>query len=829
MPPPLERRVTAVLGPTNTGKTFLAVDRMLGHSSGMIGFPLRLLARENYDRIVRLKGARAVALVTGEEKIAPPTARYFVCTVESMPLDRPVAFLAIDEVQLAADPERGHIFTDRLLHARGTEETMFLGSDTIRPLLRRLVPDAAFESRPRFSALTYTGPKKLNRLPRRSAVVAFSAADVYAMAELIRRQRGGAAVVLGALSPRTRNAQVAMYQAGEVDYLVATDAIGMGLNMDVDHVAFAALAKFDGRRPRRLTASEIAQIAGRAGRHMNNGSFGTSAEAGEIPPEMVEAVENHRFEPLANLYWRNRDLSFRSVETLLRDLDARPPDRALIRMREADDHLALATLARDPEILRMAQMPAAVRLLWEVCQIPDFRKILTEAHTRLLGHVFRHLMQPAAVLPETWVARQVERLNDDQGDIDTLTQRIAHIRTWTYIAHRGDWLTNSGEWQERARAIEDKLSDALHQRLTQRFVDRRQAALQRRLKEGGPLLAAVTKEDEVLVEGQFVGRMEGFRFVPDATATEARPILAAARRAVANSMPARLRALAAAPDSAFSLGRDGKLTWRGAPIVRLVAGISPLQPKIEPLAGEQLDASARELLRQRGEQFLGSYLRQHLGALAKLGDARFADGAARGLAFRLLEALGTLRRTEADDLLPLGGGGRRHLTKLGLRMGRQHIWIAGALTPTAVRTRALLWSISVGKPLPDLLKAGRKIMPANSAVPEDFYRAVGYRRAGGFAWRVDAFETLADAVFSLAREGPFAVTHQLVTLAGGAAPLASALMALGARQEPAPEPGGAKVYRLPARAKRGRGRKRPPLPPRPESPFAALEILRGGS
>jgi ATP-dependent RNA helicase SUPV3L1/SUV3 len=484
MPSPLERRVTAVLGPTNTGKTFLAVDRMLGHSSGMIGFPLRLLARENYDRIVRLKGARAVALVTGEEKIAPPTARYFVCTVESMPLNRPVAFLAIDEVQLAADPERGHIFTDRLLHARGIEETMFLGSDTIRPLLRRLVPDATFESRPRFSTLTYTGPKKLNRLPRRSAVVAFSAGDVYAMAELIRRQRGGAAVVLGALSPRTRNAQVAMYQAGEVDYLVATDAIGMGLNMDVDHVAFAELAKFDGRRPRRLTAPEIAQIAGRAGRHMNNGSFGTTAEAGEIPPEMVEAVENHRFQPLASLYWRNRDLSFRSVEALLRDLDARPPDRALIRMREADDHLALAALARDPEILRMAQGPAAVRLLWEVCQIPDFRKILTEAHTRLLGHVFRHLMQPAAVLPETWVARQVERLNDDQGDIDTLTQRIAHVRTWTYIAHRGDWLTNSGEWQERARAIEDKLSDALHQRLTQRFVDRRQAALQRRLKEG---------------------------------------------------------------------------------------------------------------------------------------------------------------------------------------------------------------------------------------------------------------------------------------------------------------------------------------------------------
>src|SRR6185295_4390116 len=348
-------RITAVLGPTNTGKTYLAVERMLGHRTGMIGFPLRLLARENYDRIVKLKGSAAVALITGEERIIPAHPSYFVCTVESMPVDRRVGFLAVDEIQLAADPERGHAFTQRLFEARGDDETMFLGADTIRPLLRKLVPEAEVISRPRFSTLTYAGAKKLTRLPRRSAVVAFSAADVYELAELMRRQRGGCAVVMGALSPRTRNAQVAMYQAGEVDYLVATDAIGMGLNMDVDHVAFAELAKFDGRRPRRLTPPELAQIAGRAGRHMNHGSFGTTAEAGEIPPEIVEAVENHRFQPLVNLYWRNRDLSFRSVEALLRDLDARPPDRALIRMREADDHLALAALARDPDILRMAQ------------------------------------------------------------------------------------------------------------------------------------------------------------------------------------------------------------------------------------------------------------------------------------------------------------------------------------------------------------------------------------------------------------------------------------------------------------------------------------------
>jgi ATP-dependent RNA helicase SUPV3L1/SUV3 len=828
MPPPLERRVTAVLGPTNTGKTFLAVERMLGHSSGMIGFPLRLLARENYDRIVALKGARAVALVTGEEKIVPASARYFVCTVESMPLDRRVSFLAIDEVQLAADPERGHIFTDRLLHARGLEETMFLGADTIRPLLRRLVPEARYESRPRFSTLTYTGPKKLTRLPRRSAVVAFSAADVYAMAELIRRQRGGAAVVLGALSPRTRNAQVAMYQAGEVDYLVATDAIGMGLNMDVDHVAFAELTKFDGRRPRRLTPAEIGQIAGRAGRHMNDGSFGTTADAGEIPPETVEAVENHRFEALTNLYWRNRDLSFRSVEGLLRDLEARPPDRALIRMRDAEDHQALAALARDPEILKLAQGPAGVRLLWEVSQIPDFRKILTEAHTRLLAQVFRQLMRPAGVLPEEWVARQVERLNDDQGDIDTLTQRIAHIRTWTYIAHRGDWLTDSAGWQDRARAIEDRLSDALHDRLTQRFVDRRQAVLQRRLKEGGPLLAAVTREDEVLVEGQYVGRLEGFRFAPEGAGTEARPMLAAARRAVAETLPARLRSLEEEPDSAFTLHGDGKLSWRGAPIARLAPGPSALQPKVEPLPAELLDPSAREALRLRLDRFLAAELRRGLGPLMRLGEAVEASGAARGLLYRLQEGLGTLWRDEAEDLVrALDRRGRGRLARLGVRIGREHLWISGALSPGGVRARALLWSLQARLPTPELPKAGRKLMPANASLPEDFYRAIGYRRAGPHAFRVDAYEALADAVHALARQGAFVPTAQLKSMAGGPAPLASALVALGARAEPQPQPDGMTHYRLrrraPASRGRGKGGRR-----RPESPFAALGALWSG-
>ena len=433
-------KITAVLGPTNTGKTYLAIERMLGHRTGMMGFPLRLLARENYDRVVSLVGSRHVALVTGEEKIVPPTARYFLCTVESMPVARLVDFLAVDEIQLCADPERGHLFTDRLLRARGQSETMFLGSETIKPVLRKLVPEAEFVSRPRFSKLSYSGPKKLTRMKRRSAIVAFSASDVYALAEQIRRTSGGAAVVLGALSPRTRNAQVQMYQEGEVDYLVATDAIGMGLNMNIDHVAFWRLHKFDGLRRRPLAVDEIAQIAGRAGRYMQDGTFGTLAELGALDPETVEAIENHRFQNIRGIWWRSSDLEFKNLTSLLRSLDASPPSRVLRRVREAEDHGALRRLSQDKAIADLAGNRDMVSLLWEVCQIPDFRKTMPDVHVRLLGTIYRHLAASERRLPTDWVAGQLVRLERFDGDIDTLMARISHTRTWTYISHRTDWI-----------------------------------------------------------------------------------------------------------------------------------------------------------------------------------------------------------------------------------------------------------------------------------------------------------------------------------------------------------------------------------------------------
>ncbi|MBN8927772.1 MAG: hypothetical protein J0H19_14240, partial [Rhodospirillales bacterium] len=608
-------RVKAVLGPTNTGKTHLAIERLLAHASGIIGFPLRLLARENYDRMVAAKGERFVALITGEEKIIPPEARWFSCTVEAMPLDRAVEFVAVDEIQLCADPDRGHVFTDRLLHARGMVETMFLGAETIRPLLQRLVPQASVETRPRLSQLTYAGPAKLVRLPPRSAIVAFSAAEVYALAELIRRRRGGCAVVMGRLSPRTRNAQVALYQEKEVDFLVATDAIGMGLNMNVDHVAFAGLGKFDGHRPRRLTPAEIGQIAGRAGRGMRDGTFGTTTQCPPIPDEVVAAVEAHSFESLDQLCWRNGDLDFSSLDGLLDSLNAAPPGPGLVRGNDASDLETLGALAREPEIRRLADGRRRLRLLWDACQIPDFRKLADDTHTRLCARVFGHVVKDGA-LPTDWLAGQIESLSRVDGDIDTLMARLAGVRIWSYIAARTDWVPDSPHWQGRAREVEDKLSDVLHERLTSRFVDRRAAHLMRRLEagEGQDLLSAVTRRGEVVVEGHPVGHVEGFVFVPDplAEGEEKKLVERAARRALREEIPRRVAEAEAAGDAAFTWTEAQRITWDGAAVARLVRGGSALRPRVQILDSEFLDGAQRERLRARLQEFVDGRIRDDL-------------------------------------------------------------------------------------------------------------------------------------------------------------------------------------------------------------------------
>jgi ATP-dependent RNA helicase SUPV3L1/SUV3 len=859
-------RVTAVLGPTNTGKTYLAVERMLGHRTGMIGFPLRLLARENYDRIRKLKGDGAVALVTGEEKIVPPRATYFVCTVESMPLDRAVDFLAIDEIQLAGDPERGHVFTDRLLSARGTEETMLLGSDTIRPLIRKLVPEAEYISRPRFSTLSYAGPKKLTRLPPRSAVVAFSVAEVYALAELVRRQRGGTAVVMGALSPRTRNAQVELFQSGAVDFLVATDAIGMGLNMDLDHVAFARLVKFDGRGPRRLTAAEIAQIAGRAGRHMSDGSFGTTAEAGVIEPEIVEAVENHRFDPLKALQWRNAALDFRSLGFLLKSLEAPPPEPCLLRTRDADDHQSLLALAREPEIEALARSSARIRLLWEVCQIPDFRKILSDAHTRLLGQIFRHLTGPTEKLPPDWVAEQIQRIDRVDGDIDLLTQRIAHIRTWTYIAHRADWLADPAHWQERTRAVEDRLSDALHQSLTSRFVDHRHATLVRRMKEGGELMSALTRSGDVVVEGHVVGRLEGFEFHVDGglKGEGARHLHTAARRALLREIPGRVKRFEQAEDGEFRLTDEARILWQDRPVARLVAGDRALKPRVEVFASDYLDGPQRERVRRRLVAWAEELIRARLGPLVALAEADL-KGPARGIAFQLAEGLGLLGRRSAETgIAALSATDRQTLAKQGVEFGSQSLWYRGIGNGKSAKLAAQLWAVRHERPMPSL-PAGRPLSFVPKAdQPDGFCLALGYCPVAGLAVRSDALDRFARAAHQLGRQGAFLVTEPLRALvACDAAAVPGLLRALGYRQSGQGEeatfelrgrsPAVARREAPPAATAAGKGtagaqaspqKARPPKPGEktakparrrrkqgagavdPHSPFAALSSLR---
>ncbi len=821
-------RVLAVLGPTNTGKTHFAVERMLAHRSGLIGFPLRLLAREIYDRMVVQKGAGLVALITGEERIQPPNARYFVATVEAMPSDLDVSFLAVDEIQLCADPERGHVFTDRLLHARGRDETMFLGADTIRPLLKLLVPEAEVVTRPRFSTLTYTAPAKVTRLPRRSAVVAFTAQEVYALAELIRRRRGGAAVVLGALSPRTRNAQVALYQAGEVDYLIATDAIGMGLNMDLRHVALASLDKFDGRERRPLHAHEIAQIAGRAGRHMQDGTFGTTQDVGGLDARIVEAVETHSFPALRQLHWRNAELDFGSLLALQDSLDAPPPLRCLARTGDALDHVSLKILARRAAIRERVTSRDGVRLLWSVCQIPDFRKTLTDAHLNLLDTVFENLALRDR-LPTDWVADQISRLERTDGDIDALITRLAHIRTWTYVAYRSDWLDSSSHWQERARAVEDQLSDALHERLTQRFIDRRTQALLKSLQSGAPL-AAIEEDGAILVDGHPIGRIEGLRYElePGREDAERRALGAAARRVLGPEIGRRARALIAADDDAFALDPQGRILWQAgaqpAPIGRLLPGPAPLVPRLELALADSLSSQAREAVRRRVARWLDAHLATLTLPLRRLQAAAGLEGAGRGLCFLLVEGLGNVRAQEARSLLKtLSAADRARLGRLGVRFGVRQIYLPAMLKPRVVELRARLWATHRRAPGLAAPPAGAVAFSADAGQPKGFAEAIGFDALGGSCVRIDIAERLAARLRALAREGPFALGPDLMAMTGLAGDqLAAVAEALGFERQ------GERYVRAKAR--------RRPSPSRPRrksepgtSPFAALRQMLVGS
>jgi ATP-dependent RNA helicase SUPV3L1/SUV3 len=804
------KSVSILLGPTNTGKTHYAIERMLAHESGIIGLPLRLLAREVYNRVIEKVGAQAVALVTGEEKIKPKNPSYWISTVEAMPRDLDVAFVAVDEIQLAADLDRGHIFTDRLLNRRGSEETLLIGASTMERALRELLPGAPIFSRPRLSKLTFAGEKKIARLPRRSAIVAFSAEEVYAIAEWIRRQRGGAAVVLGALSPRTRNAQVEMFQNGDIDYIVATDAIGMGLNLDVDHIAFASDRKFDGWHYRRLIPAEFGQIAGRAGRHMRDGTFGTTGRCPPFDAELVEALEDHRFDPIRMLQWRNTNLDFSSLAMLAASLDTTPKEPGLTRAPVAEDQLVLEIASRDEKVIRAAKTKADIARLWETCQIPDYRKLSPAAHAELVLSIF-HFIVRAGHIPEDWFSRHVGALDRVDGDLDTLSARIAQVRTWTFIANRTDWLDDPEHWQGVTRRVEDILSDALHERLAQRFVDRRTSVLMRRLRENAMLEAEVTSSGDVMVEGQHVGHLNGFRFTldPQAGGEEARTLNAAAQKALASEIEGRATRVHEAVDEAFVLANDGLIRWLGEPVGKLIDGAHILEPRVRILSDEQLTGADLEKVQRRLDLWAAQHIKKLLGPLAELEKGEGLEGIARGIAFQVAEALGILERSRvAEDVKGLSQEARAALRKFGVRFGAFHLYLPQLVKPAPRALSAQLWALRHGgveemkglDEVPHLASSGRTSFVANKDVPKGLYRAAGFRVCGDRAVRVDILERLADLIRPAVAYRPgttpgdappgsadgdgFVVTVNMTSLAGcSGESFASILRSLGYQSE----------------------------------------------
>ena len=739
--------LVAVLGPTNTGKTFYALERMMAHASGMIGLPLRLLAREVYDKVVAEKGEDLVALVTGEERIWPKTARYFVATVEAMPLSQSVEFLAIDEIQLAADPDRGHVFTHRILHARGRSETMLLGATTMGPVLEAMGLKVETNRRERFSELTYAGPIKATKLPKRSAIVAFSSEEVYAIAELLRRQRGGAAVVMGALSPRTRNAQVDLYQSGEVDYLVATDAIGMGINLDVDHIAFASRKKFDGRRRRLLTPAEMGQIAGRAGRYRTDGSFGETIDCPPLEPELVARLEGHTFDDVKEVWWRNADLDYGSINDLLASLGQRSGQSELRQCEDALDEQTLRLLSGDGEVTSATGTSARVRRLWDLCTLPDFRQAGTDGHYRLVHTLWQILGDPNARIPCDWMDGQLKKIDNTEGDIQALQHRLASIRTWTYAANRDDWLVDAERWRLETRAVEDRLSDALHERLTQRFVDRRTTALIRGMSKEDLLDAGVGAGGEITIEGHPVGRLVGLSFEADVTTKtlEGKAVRNAALQVLRPILARRLSDMADADGRAFRFDEAGLITFDEEAVARLLPGNDWMSPRVELIGGEQAEAPALLKAQARISTWIDEQVQRLLPSFHALKtnlEASGLEGLARGLAFQVMEAGGVVDLRGEDPRPRFDAEARDALKNAGVRAGRVCAYAPEAMKPLQQAFIARLMGAFRNATVLTA-PSGAGSFPASDEWSKEGLASQGYLVFGPRAIRADLAERLA--------------------------------------------------------------------------------------
>jgi len=764
------KRVTAVLGPTNTGKTHLAVETMFEYESGIIGFPLRLLAREIFDKCVKKIGSAKVALITGEEKIIPKSPKYYICTVESMPQNMIVDFVAIDEIQMCADHERGHIFTDRLLNARGEKLTMFLGSHTMKQIISYLVSEAEFVGRERYSKLTYSGYKKISRLNPKTAIIAFSIDEIYAIAELVRRQKGGAAIIMGSLSPKTRNSQVELYQSGDANFLVATDAIGMGINMDINNVSFSYLKKFDGKKTRKLTLSEISQIAGRAGRHVNDGEFGITGQCEKISADEIEKLEEHNLNNINLIYWRNSNLDFDNLENLINSLNKKPFNELLKNINDCEDEKVLKFLIKNNEEIKKIKQKETIKTLWECCQIPDFSKKSYFNHVEVVKKVFEFLTTKSGKVPNEYMKTQLKYLDKYDGNIDTLTNRISNVRTWSYVANKKNWSNNSDYWVERTKYIEDKLSDKLHEELTKSFIDKRISILSRSLKQDIVLGTEIKNENEVIIDGQYIGHLKGMRLELDLKSsslkTDIKSLKKAARQAIAPELMRRTNKII--NSDVFRLEDDHKVYWMDNAIAYINKGKNYLNPKLELLVDEAIDPESKEKLETNLKKKLNQLISSELSDLVNLSESKFKNNYVRAICYQLFENNGVMKREMIDKIIKkISKEDRSALRKAGIKIGRYHIFLPRMLKPSAVNLRVKLWKLffSTDKKY-DVPKFGLNFLKEEKSKNKKFLLICGFENFDNFYVRVDILERLFLKIIDSTKNGMFKINSDMINLLG---------------------------------------------------------------